>query len=120
MSNQVLIVEDDPGMRVIYRRVLTDLQFEVQEASDGAEAITLLNSTTPTLVFLDMLLPRVNGLAVLDYMNQNERLQNTHVVIVSSNRSFEPEAARMRRVDYVQKPIRPAQIRELALAASQA
>ncbi|MBC7870808.1 MAG: response regulator, partial [Chitinophagaceae bacterium] len=68
------------------------------------------------IIFLDVLLPHVNGLAVLDYVSQDARLHNTYVVIVSSNRQFEQQANAIRRVDFVVKPIRPSQIRDLAMA----
>lgn len=119
MDHHVLVIEDDPGMRAIYRRVLEGVGFRVSEAADGVEAMALLQDTTPALIFLDMLLPHVNGLAVLNYINEHEHLHNTHVVIVSSNRNFERDALMMWRVEYIQKPIRPAQIRELAAAAAQ-
>jgi len=116
MPRQALIVEDDAGMRSIYRRVLRDIDYEVLEAADGATALTLLKEIKPDIIFLDVLLPNVNGLAVLDYVSQDARFHDTHVVIVSSNRHFEQQANAIRRVDFIVKPIRPSQIREMAMA----
>ncbi|MDX1994006.1 MAG: response regulator [bacterium] len=119
MLRQALVIEDDPGMRAIYRRVLADIEYEVIEAVDGVAAIDMLKQVKPDIIFLDVLLPHANGLTVLDYLSREAHLQDTHVVIVTSNRHFEHEAQQIRRVDFVQKPIRPAQIRELANTAAQ-
>jgi CheY-like chemotaxis protein len=112
-----LIVEDDTGLRLIYRRVLESINFSVLEAPDGLVAMNLLETQTPDIVFLDMLLPNVNGVTVLNHIINTPRLQNIHTVIVSSNKQFEKMLRPDLPISFVLKPIRPAQIREFALAA---
>lgn len=115
MGNQLaLIVEDDKGLRTIYRRVLESIKYEVIEAPDGAVAIDILEEQTPTVLFLDILLPLVNGIDVLEYIYNTPRLHSMHIVIVSSNKQFEKYADEMPSAEFVLKPIRPAQIRALA------
>jgi CheY-like chemotaxis protein len=111
-----LVVEDDHGLRMIYRRILQDAGLEVMEAGDGAVALTLLESRVPDIIFLDMLLPQVNGVTVLNYIMTEPRLSSTRTVIVSSNRQFEQMIRPGSSVQFILKPIRPSQIRELAAA----
>lgn len=110
-----LVVEDEIGICLIYRRVLERLGFDVVEAMDGETAINILERLNPDLVFLDMLLPRVSGVTVLNHILTTPRLSNTRVVIVSSNKQYETLAiANPGMVDFVLKPIRPEQIRGFA------
>ncbi|MCU0497101.1 MAG: response regulator [Anaerolineae bacterium] len=109
-----LVVEDDASLRVIYQRVLEPLGFQVVEAIDGAEALAFLEKNTPDIIFLDMLLPNVNGVIVLNYIAAEPRLQTALTVIVSSNKQFERMQQPNLRVKFILKPIRPTEIRELA------
>lgn len=117
MQHLAVVVEDDNAMRTIYRRVLEDIGYTVIEANDGNTAIKLLRDHTPEIIFLDILLPYVNGMAVLEYILGADHLDRMRVVIVTSNRQFEKEIVTQRPVDFIVKPIRPAQIRDLARAA---
>lgn len=113
MQLVALVVEDDPALRLIYRRILIDCDFEVLEAGDGIEALEILKKHTPHLVFLDMLLPRMNGQHVLEYLNTASHLSKTYVAVVSSNLRFEALVENSSLREFILKPIRPAQIREL-------
>jgi two-component system chemotaxis response regulator CheY len=117
MQYLALVVEDDRALRLIYRRVLSDLDFDVLEASDSPAALNLLENYAPQVVFLDILLPKVNGQIVLDYLNRTPRLDRTYVAVVSSNRRFEELVIGRSSREFVLKPIRPAQIREIAARA---
>jgi len=120
MQHLALVVEDDPALRLIYRRLLAEANFEVLEAADGAQALTLLETHIPQLVFLDMLLPNVNGQMVLDALNSAERFSKTYVVVVTSNRRFEPLVYHVPLREFILKPIRPTQIREIAQRVTEA
>lgn len=113
-ARQALIVEDDQGLRLIYNRVLSDLGYDVIEAPTGAQALEVLENSAPEIIFLDMLLPQVNGMAVLDFIGQKPHLRHMQVVIVSSNKQFDIHPDIPNPVEFILKPIRPAQIRELA------
>jgi len=114
-----LVVEDDKGLCTIYDRLLRGMDYDVLEASDGKIALDILENHSPNVVFLDILLPRVNGLVVLDYIQNAPHLQNAHVVVVTSNRRFEKDVRELASVDFILKPIRPAQITDIAKRFSQ-
>lgn len=109
-----VVVEDELAICLIYKRVLEKMGFDVLQAFDGAEALSLLERCTPHLIFLDMLLPKVNGVTVLNYITTTSHLAHTRTIIVSSNKQFEPIARAHPSIDFVLKPIRPEQIRGYA------
>jgi two-component SAPR family response regulator len=110
-----LVVEDDEGLVKIYRHVLERMNIELLQAGDAQTALDILAHSIPDVLFLDMLLPHTNGVAILDYVAGSRRLQNMRVVIVSSSPEYEWHTHRLPSARFVLKPILPAQIRELAL-----
>ena len=58
-------MEDDPEVRQLVERVLIEEGFYVRCASDGAEALQLINEASPDIIVLDLMLPWVNGIEVL-------------------------------------------------------
>lgn len=85
---KILIVDDSEMNREILAEML-DGEYEILEALDGGEAITLLQeySTQISLVLLDMVMPNMNGLEVLDVMNKNGWLTDIPVIMISSEDS---------------------------------
>jgi CheY-like chemotaxis protein len=63
MTNGVLIVDDDEFIRKLIATTLEDVaQFELHEAADGMEALEVARATQPSLVFLDVDMPRLDGI----------------------------------------------------------
>lgn len=115
-----VVVEDEISICLIYKRVLEKLGYEVIEALDGEIALAILERYQPDIIFLDMLLPKVNGVTVLNYITTSSHLFHVPTIIVSSNKQFESMAHTHPSVDFVLKPIRPEQIRHYALNTSMA
>lgn len=97
-----LVVEDDKTLEVIYRFILERAGFNVLFAADGLQALNILETTTPALVFLDILLPYIHGTEVLRYIRAHERFQNTRVVVVSSIHNYERE---LQHEEFLLKPV---------------
>jgi twitching motility two-component system response regulator PilG len=110
MVHLALIVEDEAPLRMIYETVLRELGFDVVQAADGEEAIALLMHYTPSVVFLDMLLPKVDGSQVLDYIQATPRLRNTATVIVTAHSRFEALMSLAANDVFLLKPVRPRDI----------
>lgn len=109
MTHRILIVEDDSSSRFIYQQVLAG--FEFVEASDGAQAIERLREQLFDVVILDMLLPRVQGTAVLEYIYHQSHAANTRVVVITAHSGF--SGMSLRQGDLMLfKPVTPQQIRE--------
>ena len=110
MSHLALIVEDEAALRMIYETVLRELGFEVIQAADGEEAINILLHDTPSVVFLDMLLPKVDGSQVLQFIQSTPRLLNTVTVIVTAHSRFQTMMALAANDQFLLKPVRPRDI----------
>ena len=81
---QVLLVEDDATLADMYRVKLERDGYTVRVAADGEQALGMLTADLPDLVFLDIRLPRMDGLAFLERIRAAERTKNLPVVIVSN------------------------------------
>ncbi len=81
---KVLIVEDDQLIFSILSRELSDAGFEVANAFDGEQAVTVTKEVQPDLVLLDILLPRKNGFEVLQTLKSDASVSKIPVVILSN------------------------------------
>lgn len=114
MPFKALIVDDDPSSRFIYSQVLANSGFELIEAEDGVQALELLRACAPDLIVLDMLLPRIQGTVVLDYIYNDPRLANSRVIVVTAHDSY--RTLLLRSGDsFMRKPVPPKDIRDAAL-----
>lgn len=67
---KVLIVDDDPNIRRLYRDELSDEGYEVVVAATGAEALALFEKENPDIVTLDILIPDIDGIKLLRQMKE--------------------------------------------------
>ena len=81
---RVLLVEDDSALAQMYRVKLERDGYTVHVAGDGEEALSMLNDELPDLIFLDVRLPRMDGLVFLEHIRATQRTRNIPVVIVSN------------------------------------
>ena len=109
---QILVVEDDAGLRMVYRHVLTRMNIEVLEAETGDIALEMVEQCRPDIVFLDMHLPGADGLVIFKRIRELPHLQETKIVVVTADRYVE-EFAGVEDVTFLLKPVLPNQIREL-------
>jgi two-component system phosphate regulon response regulator PhoB len=80
---RVLIVEDDAGLRRMYRTSLTFAGFEVYEAGDGCTALIAIEQNPPDLVVLDLKLPRLSGHAVQREIAARAHTRHIPIVVVT-------------------------------------
>ncbi|GLW07182.1 sensor histidine kinase [Microtetraspora sp. NBRC 13810] len=81
---RVLIADDDADFRALAGRMLVGYAAHVDEASDGAEALALMSANLPDVVLVDLLMPRLDGSALLQHMAEDERLRRIPVITVTS------------------------------------
>lgn len=102
---KVLIVEDDPILKNLLGTTFAN-KFETLYASNGGEAVSLIESHKPGLVLLDLMLPGVGGFDVLERVRGREdELKDTPIIVVS-NLSQESEKAKAKELganDYMVK-----------------
>ena len=113
----ILVVDDDRLMRHIARAVLTKAGFNVRVAKDGAEAIDRLRAKRFDLMLLDVWMPRMDGLAVLDRLKRVKHRPT--VVMLTSDDAPETllRAIRHQAHQVVHKPIEPLALVALVRAA---
>ncbi|GAA3445223.1 ATP-binding protein [Planomonospora venezuelensis] len=92
---RVLVADDDDEFRATVRRMLTGFAAHVDEASDGLAALELMAGALPDLVLVDLLMPRMDGAALLLRMAEDERLRTVPAVVVTVVTSHQyPQTAR--------------------------
>lgn len=84
--NRVLLVEDDPHQRLLYREALESEGYDVVEATDGREAVRLVGDAAPDLVVLDINMPGIDGLETLTRIH--DRRPALPVVLNSAYAAF--------------------------------
>ncbi len=82
---KVLIVDDNPDLRVIFARTFDRHHFSVHLAADGVEALASLEAELPDVLILDLNMPRMSGFEVLKYVRQNQKTKDVKIVIVTGN-----------------------------------
>ena len=92
----ILLVEDDPDLSSLMEKKLTDEGFTVTAAQTGQEALDTLATGNPDFVLLDILLPDIDGLTILNEIASKPKTKNLPVIILSNladQGSFEQAAA---------------------------
>jgi CheY-like chemotaxis protein len=82
---RVLVADDDVMIRRLIARTLERESYAVEEARDGAEAIEKCRSESPpTVILLDIMMPRIDGGGVLDWMRENQPHLIRRVVVMTA------------------------------------
>jgi threonine synthase len=93
---RVVVVDDTPEARRLIRRILQSQgDFEIHEAADGRQAIELVNRTMPDLVILDLMMPEVDGFAVLDALRGQPQTANIPVIVATAKELTVDEKSRL-------------------------
>ena len=113
-----LIVDDDPNVRMVLRKLLTRRGDSVLEAEDGKQAIDQLASRAVDLVITDLLMPRANGLEVLRYVR--ERKPKIPVIMLTAEGSIRDcvEAMRAGAFNFLTKPFHNDDLEEIIRQAT--
>ena len=114
MREKVLIVDDIELNREILAVALGD-EYEVLQASDGVQTIEILKTDSEgiTAMLLDLIMPNVDGYAVLDYMREHGLLERIPVIVISaeSARDVEVKCLEMGVTDFIRKPFDSVTVR---------
>ena len=110
----VLVIDDEFGIAELFEAILEDEGHRVLTATDGKRGLEVLAEERANLVFLDYMMPVMDGAAVLRGMKADPALQGIPIVIMSSM----PEATVAERcsgyVTFMRKPFKIDQVTELA------
>ena len=105
MGGQILIIDDEEGIRFSLRGILEDDGHDVMEAESGEQGLELLGSHVPDMVFLDIWLPGMDGLAVLDTISRDHA--GLPVIMISGHGTIETAVKALKRgaFDFIEKPL---------------
>jgi twitching motility two-component system response regulator PilG len=111
-AKKILVVEDSAMARKALVKVLEETGYEIVEAADGFEALGKLGEHEVDLVLLDLILPKMDGYAVLTAMKKDEKYANIPVVVLTSRDAlFDKLKGKMSGTDeYLTKPIRRSEV----------
>ena len=115
----ILIVDDSPTEISQMKKVLEKAGFRIAVASDGAEALRLAKDMHPDLIFMDIVMPGMDGFRATRSLAADPETRAIPVIMVSSKSQESDRVWGMRQgaVDYLVKPVSSEQLLEKAQAA---
>jgi DNA-binding response OmpR family regulator len=102
----ILVVDDNPDVRLALTTLLEDEGYEVAEADDGDVGLEAARERKPDLILLDLMMPRMNGFDTLRELKRDESLSDVPVVVLTARRGSEDMtlAKTLGATDYLNKP----------------
>ena len=106
---KILVVEDEPSLAEVVSLYLKRAGYQVQIASDGRQAMTILEKQIPDFVILDLMLPEVDGLSITRWLRDRS---NVPIIMVTARREEIDRISglEMGADDYVVKPFSPQEL----------
>jgi twitching motility two-component system response regulator PilH len=111
-GGRVLVVDDSATIRAVLGRMLEVDGYQVTRAADGETALELARSEPPALIFLDIVLPGINGFAVLRSLRHDPATQHIPIVMISGNQQATEQfyVQRFGADDFISKPFGQAEV----------
>ena len=109
---KVLIVDDIPENIQTLGEMIKDFDLDVKIAEGGEEAINIIDTYTPDIILLDLMMPRVNGWDVIDHVREKYSKNEMVIIVVSllSNKDNIDECYELGANDYIIKPVIKARL----------
>jgi len=104
-GGRILVVDDDALLRTSVAAVLTDEGYEVELAGDGVDALAKIHARPPDVILLDVLMPRMNGKALLETLHSRAETAGIPVLVMTALHGFESHRTiELGATDLVEKP----------------
>lgn len=106
MAHKILIVDDEPNILLSLDFLMKKNGYQVFIARNGEEALTIALQEKPSVVILDIMMPKVDGYEVCQYIKRDSLLKHTHVIFLSAkSKEVDIQAAYEAGADlYLTKP----------------
>lgn len=116
MQHTVLVVDDEPFICRSLSFVLRKGNYVVVEARNGEEALAAIREHRPSLVFMDVMMPKVSGFEVCEAVKADPDLQQTKIILLTAKGQNSDREIGMQSGadDYMTKPFSPTKILERA------
>lgn len=130
MGKKVLVVDDDPDVRLFSLTVLEENGYTPIEATNGEEGMQLIKKEAPDLILLDVLMPRESGIRLYRQLQTNSKLKKIPIIILSgiTRKSFLRSQKALTEFGgeevpepktYLEKPVEPEELAAAIKAALQ-
>mgnify|MGYP005843634757 CR=1 FL=1 len=115
MSKKILIVDDEPHIRLLLEQTLEDLEDEGVElltADNGEEALDTIKAEKPNLVFLDVMMPKMNGFDVCNAVKNELSIKDVYIIMLTAKgQEFDKRKGMEVGADlYMTKPFDPDEV----------
>lgn len=117
MSKKLLIVDDEPHIRLLLEQTLEELEdydVELLTATNGVNALEVIQREKPNLVFLDVMMPKMNGYEVCQTVKSDASLSDVYIIMLTAKgQEFDRDRGKDVGADiYMTKPFDPDEILE--------
>lgn len=108
----ILLADDEDSLRTLVYTTLEDSGFEILEASDGDEALSLARARRPDLLVLDWMMPGLTGVEVTAVLRQEDPSGRTPIILLTAKSQQDDIAAALKTgvTTYLLKPFSPAEL----------
>ena len=115
MSKKILIVDDEPHIRILMEQTLEELEDEGVElltANNGEEALETIKEEKPEIVFLDVMMPKMNGFEVCQAVKNDLGMQEVYIIMLTAKgQEFDKQKGNDVGADlYMTKPFDPDEV----------
>jgi len=118
-KKKILIVDDEPDVRIFLETVIVDAGFEAMTADNGKRALEKIKECKPDLISLDLVMPRMRGITLLKYLQNNPELSDIPFIVVTAHAHDDLGKGDFLKLkaaniligphSYIEKPIVPAE-----------
>ncbi len=111
---RILVVDDEEILRMLIRETLEDLEFDIDEAEDGEEALKKLKESTYDLMILDYMMPNLTGIEVIELLPQEIKKSMPILMLTAKSQESDRQKVFDLGADYfMSKPFSPVKLMNL-------
>ena len=119
-KHTILIVDDEPHIRILIEQTLEDLEdegIELLTATNGEEALEIIEEEKPDLIFLDVMMPKMNGFEVCQTVKNELGMPDVYIIMLTAKgQEFDKQQGAEVGADlYMTKPFDPDEILDKAI-----
>lgn len=104
MRKRILVVEDTPDLLRNMAQSFSIEGYEVMKASDGEEALEWLQNIVPDVIIIDLIMPRMDGISLIECIKKNLRLREVPIIVFSVKNEAREKVLEMGVVKFISKP----------------